>query len=185
MLLSHTPVKTKGLVVLIIFYSSRAASSRGQHVSVWSPALLLRVVLFIAELLLKKLVMFCAVLGPAADSTFEVDALVLFCLFLPSCMRSVSAPPNCCCLHFCIWQVFYLRPDQWSGSVWPWAEPAGYLLRVLVGRGLCGLSQTDLIWTQQGLLVSPFPSQQRLSLQLGTAALKHVCMRVTLKSLCM
>lgn len=70
------------------------------------------VVFFVAELCLRKLVMFCALLGPAADTLFGVDVLVLLPLFFSSCARTASASLSSCCLHFCIWQVFYPRPDQ-------------------------------------------------------------------------
>lgn len=61
--------------------SSRATSSRGQHVSVCSPALVLGCfgaffLFFGNRALLEKLV-FSALLGAVADTVFGVDVLVL------------------------------------------------------------------------------------------------------------
>lgn len=80
-LYSSEDQRTSGLDDLLLSSSSRGTSSRGQHVSVCSPTLVLSVVFFVAELRLRKLVMFCALLGPAADTVFGVDVLVLLSLF--------------------------------------------------------------------------------------------------------
>lgn len=62
--------------------SSRAASSRGQHVSLCSPALLLSYfgLFFVAEFCLRKFMVFSALLGAVGDIVFGVNALVF--LFL-------------------------------------------------------------------------------------------------------
>lgn len=59
--------------------SSRAASSRGQHVSVCSPALVLSCfgLFFVAEFCLRQLTVCSALLGADADTVFGVDVLVL------------------------------------------------------------------------------------------------------------
>lgn len=64
---------------------SRAASSRGQHVSVCSPALLLSCfgLFFVAEFCLRQLMVFSALLGAVADTVFGVDVLVLLLVSAP------------------------------------------------------------------------------------------------------
>lgn len=83
MLLSCIPVKIKGLVVLMIFCFQAPPEALPAEDSMFQFAFLLwfSVFFFVAELCLRKLVMFCALLGPAADTLFGVDVLVLLPLF--------------------------------------------------------------------------------------------------------
>lgn len=96
---------------------------------------------FVAELCLRKLVMFCAFLGPAADIFFGTDVPALLSLFLPSCSRTSSAlvvflPALVVCTS--AFEIVFVQGQSWSESVRPWVGPAWVLAR----RGLCRARHT-------------------------------------------
>lgn len=123
--LSSVPAKIKGLVVFMIFCFQAPPEPLPAEDSMFQFALLLwfSVFSFVAELCLRKLVMFCAFLGPAADIFLGTDVPALLSLFLPSCSRTASALPSSCCLHFGVWKCF-VQGQSWPESVRPWLGPA-------------------------------------------------------------